>query len=79
MLILVAVRLRLPSCRLGNIVYAHSVRVGGDKIDESIIAYLRRTHNLLIGETTAERIKKTIGIACRPEKGEQQKSGSAWP
>ena len=58
---------------LGNIVYAHSVRVGGDKIDESIIAYLRRTHNLLIGETTAERIKKTIGIACRPEKGSNKK------
>ena len=59
---------------LGNIVYAHSVRVGGDKIDESIIAYLRRTHNLLIGETTAERIKKTIGIARRPEKGQSQKT-----
>ena len=58
---------------LGNIVYAHSVRVGGDKIDESIIAYLRRTHNLLIGEATAERIKKTIGIACRPEKGANAK------
>ena len=35
---------------LGNIVFAHSVRVGGDKIDEAIIAYMRRTHNLLIGE-----------------------------
>ena len=53
---------------LGNIVYAHSVRVGGDKLDESIIAYMRRTHNLLIGEATAERIKKSIGIARRPEK-----------
>ena len=53
---------------LGNIVYAHSVRVGGDKIDEAIIGYMRRTHNLLIGEATAERIKKTIGIARRPEK-----------
>ncbi|MGC6518120.1 MAG: rod shape-determining protein [Candidatus Puniceispirillaceae bacterium] len=58
---------------LGNIVYAHSVRVGGDKIDESIIAYLRRTHNLLIGEATAERIKKTIGIARRPDKGNNKK------
>ena len=47
---------------LGNIVYAHSVRVGGDKVDEAIIGYMRRTHNLLIGEATAERIKKTIGI-----------------
>jgi rod shape-determining protein MreB len=53
---------------LGNIVYAHSVRVGGDKVDEAIIGYMRRTHNLLIGEATAERIKKTIGIARRPEK-----------
>lgn len=53
---------------LGNIVFAHSVRVGGDKIDESIIGYMRRTHNLLIGESTAERIKKSIGIARRPEK-----------
>lgn len=53
---------------LGNIVYAHSVRVGGDKMDEAIIGYMRRTHNLLIGETSAERIKKTIGIACRPAK-----------
>ena len=53
---------------LGNIVFASSVRVGGDKIDDSIIGYMRRTHNLLIGESTAERIKKTIGVARRPEK-----------
>ncbi|MGC6412334.1 MAG: rod shape-determining protein [Candidatus Puniceispirillaceae bacterium] len=53
---------------LGNIVFAHSVRVGGDKLDEAIIGYMRRTHNLLIGESTAERIKKSIGIARRPEK-----------
>ena len=53
---------------LGNIVFAHSVRVGGDKIDEAIIAYMRRTHNLLIGEATAERIKKSIGVARKPEK-----------
>lgn len=48
---------------LGGIVYATSVRAGGDKMDESIINYIRRTHNLLIGESTAERIKKTIGSA----------------
>jgi rod shape-determining protein MreB len=48
---------------LGGIVYACSVRVGGDKMDESIIAYIRRTHNLLIGESTAEKIKKEIGSA----------------
>lgn len=54
---------------LGGIVYARSVRVGGDKMDEAIIAYIRRYHNLLIGESTAEQIKKEIGAACQPEKG----------
>ena len=54
---------------LGGIVYAKSVRVGGDKMDEAIIAYIRRNHNLLIGESSAERIKKTIGSACPPEDG----------
>ena len=48
---------------LGGIVYATSVRAGGDKMDESIINYIRRTHNLLIGEATAEKIKKKIGSA----------------
>ena len=52
---------------LGSIVYAHSVRVGGDKFDEALISYMRRTHNLLIGESTAERIKKEIGIAQKPQ------------
>jgi rod shape-determining protein MreB len=55
---------------LGGVVYAKSVRVGGDKMDEAIIAYIRRVHNLLIGETTAERIKKEIGSACLPADGE---------
>jgi len=55
---------------LGGIVYARSARVGGDKMDESIIAYIRRVHNLLIGESTAERIKKEIGTACPPADGE---------
>src|ERR1700743_1904561 len=54
---------------LGGIVYARSVRVGGDKMDEAIINYIRRYHNLLIGESTAERIKKEIGSACPPEDG----------
>ena len=54
---------------LGGIVYATSVRVGGDKMDEAIIGYIRRNHNLLIGEATAERIKKEIGTACTPEDG----------
>lgn len=48
---------------LGGIVYAHSVRVGGDKLDEAIIYYIRRNYNLLIGEASAERIKKEIGSA----------------
>ena len=48
---------------LGGIVYAQSVRVGGDKMDDAIINFIRRTHNLLIGEATAERIKKEIGSA----------------
>ncbi|MBL4804596.1 MAG: rod shape-determining protein [Alphaproteobacteria bacterium] len=55
---------------LGGIVYARSVRVGGDKMDEAIIAYIRRVHNLLIGESTAERIKKEIGSACPPADGD---------
>jgi rod shape-determining protein MreB len=48
---------------LGGIVYARSVRVGGDKMDESIISYIRRNYNLLVGESTAEKIKKQIGTA----------------
>ncbi|MHC8510110.1 MAG: rod shape-determining protein [Rhodospirillales bacterium] len=56
---------------LGNIVYARSVRVGGDKMDEAIIAYIRRNDNLLIGEGMAARIKEEIGVACPPEDGEE--------
>lgn len=48
---------------LGGIVYSSSVRVGGDKFDEAIINYIRRNYGMLIGETTAETIKKTIGSA----------------
>ena len=55
---------------LGGIVYARSVRVGGDMMDEAIISYIRRYHNLLIGESSAEKIKKTIGAACPPKKGD---------
>ena len=56
---------------LGGIVYARSVRVGGDKMDEAIISYIRRHFNLLIGESTAERIKMEIGAARAPEDGEE--------
>jgi rod shape-determining protein MreB len=48
---------------LAGIVYAKSVRVGGDKMDEAILQYVKRTYNLAIGERTAEIIKTTIGNA----------------
>jgi len=57
---------------LGDIVYARSVRVGGDRMDEAIISYLRRQQNLLIGEATAERIKTSIGTARMPDDGRGQ-------
>ncbi len=56
---------------LGGIVYSRSVRVGGDKMDEAIISYIRRHHNLLIGEGSAERIKMEIGAATPPEDDEE--------
>lgn len=48
---------------LGGMVYSGSVRVGGDKFDESITNYIRRNYGMLIGEQTAEAIKKEIGSA----------------
>jgi len=48
---------------LAGIVYSQSVRVGGDKMDDGVIAYMKRKYNLLIGEQTAERVKCTIGNA----------------
>ena len=58
---------------LGGIVYSRSIRVGGDKMDEAIVAYIRRVHNLLVGESSAERIKMQIGSACMPADGEGEK------
>jgi len=55
---------------LSGIVYATSVRVGGDKMDEAIVGYIRRNHSLLIGESTSERIKKEIGTALVPSDGQ---------
>jgi rod shape-determining protein MreB len=52
---------------LSGIVYAKSVRVAGDRMDEEIVQYMRRKFNLLIGERTGEIIKTTIGCAY-PEK-----------
>lgn len=48
---------------LGGLVYSGSVRVGGDKFDDAIINYIRRNYGMLIGDTTAENIKKGIGSA----------------
>ena len=48
---------------LSGVVYSHSVRVGGDAFDEAIINYVRRNYGMLIGEATAEEIKKRIGSA----------------
>jgi len=48
---------------LNGIVYAHSARIGGDKFDDAIINYVRRNYGVLIGEATAERVKKEIGTA----------------
>lgn len=54
---------------LGGIVSSKSVRVGGDKFDESIMAFVKRKYNLLIGERTAEELKIEIGSAA-PYEGE---------
>ncbi|HBK78935.1 MAG TPA: rod shape-determining protein, partial [Nitrospinae bacterium] len=48
---------------LAGIVYAQSVRIGGDEMDDAIISYIKRNYNLLIGERTAEGIKMEIGSA----------------
>lgn len=58
---------------LGGIVFANSARVGGDKIDSAIAAYIKEKHDLAIGEQTAEDIKKTIGSAI-PLKDEEEYS-----
>ncbi|MDP2983800.1 MAG: rod shape-determining protein [Candidatus Latescibacter sp.] len=44
---------------------ATSIRIGGDKLDEAIVQYLKKNYNLLVGERTAEQIKKEIGSACK--------------
>lgn len=54
---------------LRGLAHTTSVRTGGDKMDEAIVSYVRRHHNLLIGETTAERIKKDFGVAVAPADG----------
>jgi rod shape-determining protein MreB len=54
---------------LQGLAFSRSARVGGDRMDEAITAYVRRNFNLLIGEGTAERVKLEIGIARRPLDG----------
>jgi rod shape-determining protein MreB len=56
---------------LAGIVYSKSVRVGGDKMDEAILLYIKNKYNLLIGERSAELIKTSIGNAHRSDKLEQ--------
>ncbi len=55
---------------LGGTVYARSIRVGGDKMDEAIVNYLRQKNQILIGEMTAEKIKMEIGTAMAPSSGQ---------
>jgi rod shape-determining protein MreB len=54
---------------LRGLAYSNSVRVGGDKMDDAISSSIRRNHSLLIGEATAERIKKEYGVARVPADG----------
>jgi rod shape-determining protein MreB len=56
---------------LGGIVYSRSIRVGGDKMDEAIISYVRRKHNLLLGEASAEMIKHSVGTASADFNGHE--------
>ena len=55
---------------LGGVVNSTSVKAAGDRFDEAIIEYMRTTHKLAIGETTAERMKKDIGSASPPDDGD---------
>ena len=52
---------------LGGIVYSNSIRTAGDRMDEAIANYVRRNHGVLVGEATAERVKKEIGTARAPD------------
>jgi rod shape-determining protein MreB len=56
---------------LDGVVYSKAVRVGGDKMDESIMAYIKRRYNLMIGDTTTEHIKINMGSAYKMEGNEQ--------
>lgn len=57
---------------LDGVVYSKAVRVGGDKMDEAIMAYIKRRYNLMIGDTTSEMIKIDLGSASRPANAERK-------
>jgi rod shape-determining protein MreB len=57
---------------LRGLAYSSSTRVGGDKMDDAIVSYIRRKYNLMIGEATAERVKMTVGMAHKPADGKGQ-------
>jgi len=59
---------------LGGVVYSNAVRTAGDQMDLDIIDYVRKNKNLLIGESTAEEIKKTIGCAIAPKDKKEERS-----
>ncbi|MBM4137082.1 MAG: rod shape-determining protein [Nitrospira sp.] len=57
---------------LDGVVYSKAVKVAGDKMDEAIMAYIKRRYNLMIGERTAEMIKNEIGSACDTGNNDQR-------
>jgi rod shape-determining protein MreB len=57
---------------LDGVVYSKAVRVGGDKMDEAIMAYIKRRYNLMIGDTTSEMIKIELGSAYAASSGERR-------
>ena len=57
---------------LKDVVFCRSVRVGGDEMDRSIVQYVKRKYNLLIGERTAEQVKMSIGSALLPKDSEKE-------
>ena len=66
---------------LGGLVYSKSLRVAGDAMDTAIVNYMRKEYNLMIGDSTAEKIKKEIGTAIPtintyPVKGRDLRSGT---
>ncbi len=58
---------------LGGVISACSIRIGGDAFDDAIIHYVKKKHNVIIGENTAEKIKKEIGCAIVPSKIKEYK------